>query len=126
MRLAVHWIDDANPMDRWWPSSIRATGIGMEGAVVGHHRSPRATGPTSRTQKTKTEAGRFVVFRACRPYSSYVENGTKSCRMRRFYAAPGRQIGQSGPHRTKTCQHDDQRIVAPGLGNELSERIPRI
>ena len=85
MRLAVHWIDDANPMDRWWPSSIRATGIGMEEAiaVVAGHRAP-ATGK-SRTQKTKTEAELFVTFRACRSSNSYVECGTKSCRFCRIY-----------------------------------------
>ena len=40
MRLAVHWIGDTNLMDRWRPSSIRATGGGGRGCR--RHRRPCA------------------------------------------------------------------------------------
>ena len=65
--IEVHWVGDANPMDRWRPSSIRATGGGEEAVVAG--RAPPAAGPaqTFTTQKTKNEAGLFVFFTRAGP-----------------------------------------------------------
>ena len=121
MRLAVHWIDDVNPMDRWRPLSFRATGVGLEEAIaVVAVRRSRAIGK-SRAQKTKNKAALFAIFCAYQSSNSYIDHGTKSCSSCRIYGAPARRLGLSGPPRTKTSQpcgthlHRKPQIIVPPM-----------